>query len=54
MAAQPSEYKDRHFLAVIGDEVGGHLMSATSALILGLGFSDRSTTCWDWGMSATC
>lgn len=32
MAAPPSAYKDRHFLAVIGDEVGIYLPQVTKLL----------------------
>lgn len=47
MAAPPSAYKDRHFLAVIGDEVGttSLLRRKKQALILTCpGLCDRLTT----------
>ena len=53
MAAPPSAYKDRHFLAVIGDEVNlpldygpyGNVDQCT-------GFGDGLATRWDWSQSA--
>lgn len=50
MAAPTSAYKDRHFLAVIGDEVCSE--SSVGGLYIqsvDLGLCDWSTTCRHWG-----
>ena len=53
MAAPPSAYKDRHFLAVIGDEVSMIKISLAEhklMLLLLLGLGDRPLTSWDRSM----
>lgn len=53
MAAPTSTYKDRHFLAVIGDEVCSSpalSMLVRSSHGINLGLGDRSTVGWHWGM----
>lgn len=51
MAAPPSAYKDRHFLAVIGDEVSDQRVNVVGQkLTRPSGFSDRPPTGWDRGM----
>ena len=51
MAAPPSAYQERHFLAVIGDEVSQETVERRMILSLtpdiGLGY--RLATCRHWG-----
>lgn len=46
MAAPQSAYKDRHFLAVIGDEVNCSQAVNSYLNRRGLGFCDRPVTRW--------
>lgn len=53
MAAPPSAYKDRHFLAVIGDEVGTTTLSRLEKqlrILTCLGLCDRLATSWRGSM----
>lgn len=56
MAAPASEYKDRQFIAVIGDEVWRHAhheLYISNRIYAYSGLCDRTAPCWRWCTSIT-